>query len=245
MDDRNIDLRNVKLTGRTFDPNSPGYNRHSRRQVISDIIPSKPAEDYQPQITQPSPVIQEKPQPKPEEEDIDALLSLPPQPHTTHHPQKEVAKVKEKRRFKWSALVIVLTELAILGLSYFNKARYHRVYIVVLALNFLIALTLFSHKRFLRWIYVTIQVFVVLASIGMAVLFTHNYMNINNTYHQNYTEIKDNSNNLTYQQKQDLASNQYTTIFVRNEYIKEAKLFYILVGAQIVQSVAAGIILIW
>lgn len=243
MDHKKINLERIKLSGRTFDPDSPNYISHGSRRDISDIKPHKPVNNYPVKTAVVDTTIVQPQKPK-VYDDIDSLFPLPVEKPTHHHQVAEPVKKEEKSNFKWSSLIILVSSFALLGYSFLNKARYHHVYIIVLILNCLIVLGIFAKGKVPKWTIIIYQLPVLLASLAIAALFTYNFINTNHIYQQNYQKIKNDSSSLSFQQKQDLATYQYTIIFNRNSYKSQSKVFYSLVGLQIVQSIVTGIVLI-
>lgn len=248
---KSIDPGQIRLTGRTFDPNSPRYNPPNYRADISDIRPNRPPVPPQAQPPQVDnfikPIESTTPQqPQKIEEDIDSLFPLPPEdPVATFMPKTEVYQHLKKKNFNWLPVIILIVDLVLLGLSLLNKAHYHSEYLAILAINFLLAIALFSKKKFFKKAYIGYQLAIIVVSLGLATFFTLHYLNTNKVYNQNYQEIKNaTSLNLTLQQKNDLASYQNTVVATKNNYSKESKAFYGLIVVQIIESTIFSVILI-
>lgn len=241
MDRKKIDPNYISLSRRTFDPTSPVYATNKRRTVISDIMPRNPVKvAFSPQTvaagnTLSTPVPHFRPQDMPLNLDEDI-------------PIKNIEHIKsadkEKIKINWPFTAILLSDFALLAFSYFNKARFHHPYTLVLIINCLLAIGIYAKGRLNRLSIILFQFPLLLITIAMIALFTYNFINTNKIYHQNYIEIKNESSKMSFEQRQSLATYQYTTIFDRNEYISDSKIFYSLAGLQIIQSVTATTILI-
>lgn len=255
---------NLKLNGRTFDPNSPRYSGHRSRPIIDDV---KPKEAFRPRPQQieisqsvaqvipgsifpqprPYPEVDNQPTSQPKiEEDIDSLFlsSKEDLVSTPLVPSRLVSQPIAKKEVKWLEISAFIFSLALMIVGLFNKATYHHIFDLILFVNVVIAtILLFFHNQ-VKKLLIIFQSALILLVAAYMITFSLNFMKTNWQYTHNYKEIKNSATlRLTQQQKDSIASDQAEVVTTKDQYDSQYKMFYLATGLVFIYSSVFAILI--